>query len=142
MVSKIISQVLFSQFTVSMYHELTDHAPGVMCEGLPTGKTWMLEQSETSELKLFLTDTGCAHFGDSKRLFILPVVLCLPSMLQYDIRSKRIIFREVFIMHWDISLCIFNFLCKLEEQKFPQNRMPNFWKFCAKLMFWLMKNSS
>ena len=40
-----------------------------------------------------------------------------------------------FIMQWDISLCIFNFLWKLEEQKFPQNGMPNFRKFCAKLSF-------
>ena len=70
MVNKIISKVLFSQFTVDMYHQLTDHALGVMCEGLPTGKTWMLEQSETCELKLFLTDTGCAHFGAFKRLFL------------------------------------------------------------------------
>ena len=47
-------------------------------------------------------------------------------------------------MHWDISLCVFNFLWKLEEQKFPQNGkehkfsqngMANFWKFCAKLSF-------
>ena len=43
----------------------------------------MLEQSETSQLKLFLTDNGCAHLGAFKRL-IVPVVLCLPSMLQYD----------------------------------------------------------
>ena len=35
-----------------------------------------------------------------------------------------------------------NFLWKLEEQKFPQNGMPNFRKFCARLKFWLMKNSS
>ena len=39
------------------------------------------------------------------------------------------------MMHWDISPCVFNFLWKLEEQKFPQNRMPNFRKFCAKLSF-------
>ena len=29
-------------------------------------------------------------------------------------------------MHWGISPCVFNFLWKLEEQKFPQNGMPNF----------------
>ena len=57
-------------------------------------KTWMLEQSETSQLKLFLTDNGCAHLGAFKRL-IVPVVLCLPSMLQYDMRSKQVIFREI-----------------------------------------------
>ena len=54
----------------------------------------MLEQSETSQLKLFFTDNGCAHLGAFKRL-IVPVVLCLPSMLQYGMRSKRIIFREI-----------------------------------------------
>ena len=54
----------------------------------------MLEQNETSQLKLFLIDNGCAHVGAFKRL-IVPIVLCLPSMLQYDMRSKRIIFREI-----------------------------------------------
>ena len=38
-------------------------------------------------------------------------------------------------MHWGISLCLFNFLWKLQEQKFPQNGMPNFRKFYAKLNF-------
>ena len=31
----------------------------------------MLEQRETSQLKLFLTEKGCAHFGASKRLSLL-----------------------------------------------------------------------
>ena len=56
----------------------------------------MLEESETSRLKFFLTDDGRATLvlrNDS--FFIVPVVLCLPSMLQYNIRSKRIIFKEV-----------------------------------------------
>ena len=38
-------------------------------------------------------------------------------------------------MHWDIFLCVFNFLWKFEEQKIPKNGMPNFRKFCAKLSF-------
>ena len=39
-------------------------------------------------------------------------------------------------MHWDISPClVFNSLWKLEEQKSPQNGMPNFRKFCAKVSF-------
>ena len=67
-----------------------------MCEGLPTEKTSMFEQRETSKLKLLFTDMGCLHFGASKRLFfIVSVVLCLLSILQYDIRSNRIIVREV-----------------------------------------------
>ena len=95
-----LTNPIFCQFTVNMYHQLTDPSQpplvDVMCEGLPTEKTWMLEQRETSKLKLLLTDNGCAHFGASKRLFfIVSVVLCLPSILQYDIRSKRIIVREV-----------------------------------------------
>ena len=65
-----------------------------MCEGLPTEKTLMLEQRETSKLKLLLTDNGRAHFGASKRLlFIVSAVLFLPSIFQYDISSKRIIVR-------------------------------------------------
>ena len=91
---------IFCQFTVNMYHQFTDpfqpSLVDVMCQGLPTEKTWMLEQRETSKLKLLLTDNGCAHFGASKRLFfIVSVDLCLPSILQDDIRSKRIIVREV-----------------------------------------------
>ena len=35
-------------------------------------------------------------------------------------------------MHWDISPCVFNFLRKLEKQKFPQNGMPNYRKFFVK----------
>ena len=38
-------------------------------------------------------------------------------------------------MRWDISVWVFNFLWKLEEQKFPQNGVPIFRKFCAKLSF-------
>ena len=83
-----------------MYYQFTDPSQpylfDIMCEGLRTEKTCMLEQRETSKLKLLLTNNGCAHFGASKRLFfIVSVVLCLPSILQYDIRSKRIIVREV-----------------------------------------------
>ena len=114
----------FCQFTVNMYCQFTDTSQSrlvdVMCESLPTEKTWMLEQRETSKLKLLLTNNGCAPFGASKRLFVIvSAVLFLPSILQYDIISKRIIIRE------DISLCVFNFLWKLEEQKFTQNKMPN-----------------
>ena len=68
-----------------MYDQLTDLSQlplvDVMCEGFPTEKNLMLEQRETSKLKLFLTGGGCAHFGASKRLFfIVSVVLCLPSI--------------------------------------------------------------
>ena len=77
-----------------MYHQLIDPSQpllvDVMCKGLPT------EQRENSKLKLLLTDNGCVHFGPSERLFfIVSVVLCLPSILQYDIRSKQVIIREV-----------------------------------------------
>ena len=51
-----------------------------MCEGLPTEKAWLLEQSETSQLKLFLTDNGCAHFGASKRLFLYYVCRFMSSI--------------------------------------------------------------
>ena len=50
-----------------------------MCEGLSTEETWMFEQSETSQLQLFLTDDG--NGTDNASFFIVPVVLCLPSML-------------------------------------------------------------
>ena len=91
---------IFCQFTVNIYHQFTDPSQpplvDVMCEDLPTEKTCMLEQRETSKLKLLLTDNGCAHSGPSKRLFfIVSVVLCLPYILQYDIRFKRIIVRKV-----------------------------------------------
>ena len=91
---------LFSNFTVKMYDQLVDPSQhcfvGVICDGLQTGKTWMMEQIETSELKILLTDNGCAYFGGSKGLFfIVFVVLCLPSIFQYDIRSNRTIAREV-----------------------------------------------
>ena len=56
----------------------------------------MFEQRETSKLKLLLTDNGCAYSGACKCLFFdVSVVLCLPSILQYSISSKRIIVREV-----------------------------------------------
>ena len=95
-----LTNSLFCQFNVNMYYQFTDssqpHLFDIMCEGLPTEKTCMLEQGETSKLKLLLTNNGCAHFGASKRLlFILSVVLCLPTIWQYDIRSKRIIVWEV-----------------------------------------------
>ena len=93
-----ITNPIFCQSTVNTYHQLTDpfQSPlvDIMHEGLPTEKTWMLEQRETSKLKLLLTDNGCVHFGASKRLFFsVSVILCLPSILQYDIRSKGMIVR-------------------------------------------------
>ena len=95
-----LTNPIFCQFTVNMYHQFTDPSQlplvETMCEVLPTEKTWMLEQRETSKLKLLLTRNGCAHFGASKWLFfIVSVVLCLPFILQYEIRSKQIIVREV-----------------------------------------------
>ena len=76
--NNLINPIL-RQFTVNMYHWLTNPSQpllvDVTCEGLPTEKTWMLEQRETSKLKLFITDNGCAHFGASKSLFF---IVCRP----------------------------------------------------------------
>ena len=51
---------ILCQFTVNMYHQLTDPFQhpivDIMFEGLPTEKTWMLKQRKTSKLKLLLTD--------------------------------------------------------------------------------------
>ena len=63
-----------------MYHQMTDPSQpalvDVMCEGLLTEKTLMLEQGEISKRKLLLTDNGCGHFGASKRLsFIVSVAM-------------------------------------------------------------------
>ena len=64
-----LTNPIFCQFTVNMYHQFTDPSQlplvDTMCEVLPTEKTWMLEQRETSKLKLLLTDNGCAHFQTS-----------------------------------------------------------------------------
>ena len=95
-----LTNPIFCQFNVCMCHHFTDPSQPplveVMCEGLPTEKNWMLEQRETSKLKVLRTDNGCPHVGASKRLFfIVSVVLYLPSILQYDIRFKRFIVREV-----------------------------------------------
>ena len=70
-----LSSPLFCQLTVNMYHQLTDPSqPPLFCvmrEGLVNEKAWMLEQRETSKLKLFLTDNSCTHFGASKCLLFI-----------------------------------------------------------------------
>ena len=72
-----LTNPIFCQFFCHRQFTDTSQSPlvDVMCEGLPTEKTWMLEQRETSKLKLFITDNGCAHFGASKSLFF---IVCRP----------------------------------------------------------------
>ena len=90
---------ILCQFTVNMYHQLTDPFQhpivDIMFEGLPTEKTWMLKQRKTSKLNYFLQIRQCTLWCFQTPPFIVSVVLCLPSILQYEIRSKRIIVTEV-----------------------------------------------
>ena len=127
--NNLINPIL-RQFTVNMYHWLTNPSQpllvDVTCQGLPTENTWMLEQRETSKLKLFLTHNGCAHFGASKSLFLLSVALCFPSILRYNIRSKQII--EKFynaLRYFPLSLISFGSLKSKNSQKLERRILEN-----------------